>query len=835
MKAAKKPPLPRWWDPFAAILLIAAFQTVALRLAATRWTPELGVVQLLAFAGVIVGLALGQSRFSVFGAFLCQAAYGLALVPLRLMWLAEEGTGRERLLLLVQRIQKVFVEIASDGPLTDSILFVILMAGVFWALSAWAGFTLVRHAHAWRTIFPIGLVIFVIQFYYNCPYSKKINLCVDPGLSLGAWYLAVFLFFALLLAARVTYLKRAAEWRQSNTHISPEVSYDLMRYALGVVAALILLSWIIPTIKVDPLPIAAKLWQAAGTPMRQVSDWIGPFFESIRTSIAVPTDDFGQTLSLGEGGSLSEKPALTIETPGSLLGGVPYYWRNRVYDFYQDGGWKSTFAETATFNDGRLKMDFPPERVGAEVVFRFTPQKALLVLYTPSMPVAANLALEVEYAPADGAADVAALKAVELVDANETYQVRALLRNVTVEELQAAGAEYPDWVRERYLQLPAGISERTRQLAKEITYTAPTPYDMAQAVTEYLRANLEYVSVIQLPPAGREPLDWLLFDYKKGFCNYYASAEVILLRSLGIPARLAVGYAQGESQAPQDQALLEQRYQRGGMDTGPQTYLARGRDAHAWPEVYFPGIGWIEFEPTVSRAAIRRPLGENSAAPLDDAAPDEAIEERQVSPTETPDAPLFPPRQPSALEQALARAREGMARFWWLIALGVVVALLVWWAPLLVKLEASLRQFGLRPPRRLSQWAQAARRVQGVPLVVRFEANLRRAGLRPPRFLQQWARLLSLSPAARAYLEVNHALARVGSPPALQDTPAERVAALVAELPEVEQAAYALLAEYQMDAYSRSQSPNISLARRSAAEIRKLSWLVWFQRLLTGQ
>src|SRR5687767_11533052 len=82
-------------------------------------------------------------------------------------------------------------------------------------------------------------------------------------------------------------------------------------------------------------------------------------------------------------------------------------------------------------------------------------------------------------------------------------------------------------------------------------------------------------------------LEWFLFNWKSGYCNYYASAEVLMLRSLGIPARLAVGYAQGEEN-----------------DDG--TFTVYERDAHAWPQVYFPAIGWVDFEPTASQPPIER-------------------------------------------------------------------------------------------------------------------------------------------------------------------------------------------------------------------------------------
>ena len=86
---------------------------------------------------------------------------------------------------------------------------------------------------------------------------------------------------------------------------------------------------------------------------------------------------------------------------------------------------------------------------------------------------------------------------------------------------------------------------------------------------------------------------WVLFHTKKGFCNYYASDEVLLLRSIGIPARMAVGFAEGE----------------GSNDSTArgESFIVRNHDAHAWPEVYFPNIGWVEFEPTVNQNPIVRP------------------------------------------------------------------------------------------------------------------------------------------------------------------------------------------------------------------------------------
>lgn len=141
------------------------------------------------------------------------------------------------------------------------------------------------------------------------------------------------------------------------------------------------------------------------------------------------------------------------------------------------------------------------------------------------------------------------------------------------EQLRSAGVDYSDWVRDRYLQVPESITPRTRELACRIAGDLPTDHDKAEAITAWLRSNIEYSRVTQAPPDDQETVDWFLFDYSTGFCNYYATAEVMMLRSLGVPASLAVGYARGEYVA----------------DCG--VYEVRAEIYHAWPEVFFPGYG----------------------------------------------------------------------------------------------------------------------------------------------------------------------------------------------------------------------------------------------------
>ena len=101
-------------------------------------------------------------------------------------------------------------------------------------------------------------------------------------------------------------------------------------------------------------------------------------------------------------------------------------------------------------------------------------------------------------------------------------------------------------VQGRYLEVPQDIQPMFQTLAGQITTGKSTPYEKAEAITNYLRNTIQYSTTITPAPPGQDPAVWVLFDTKKGFCNYYASDEVLLLRSIGIPARIAAGFAEGE-------------------------------------------------------------------------------------------------------------------------------------------------------------------------------------------------------------------------------------------------------------------------------------------------
>ncbi len=143
---------------------------------------------------------------------------------------------------------------------------------------------------------------------------------------------------------------------------------------------------------------------------------------------------------------------------------------------------------------------------------------------------------------------------------------------------RASGSDYPPEISSVYLQLPP-LDTRIPELARKITARADNPYDKAVAIENYLHRNFAYTLNLTGKP-GQDPLPHFLFETKAGHCEYFASAMAVMLRTQGIPSREVNGFLPGE-------------YNDLAGD-----YVVRASDAHSWVEAYFPGVGWVTFDPT---------------------------------------------------------------------------------------------------------------------------------------------------------------------------------------------------------------------------------------------
>lgn len=363
--------------------------------------------------------------------------------------------------------------------------------------------------------------------------------------------------------------------------------------------------------------------------------------------------------------------------------------------------------------------------------------------------------------------DITGLIADPPLRSGQNFRVQAWVANVSIEQMLAAGTEYPDWVVESYLQLPQDIPTRVVTLAQTITAGMETPYDKAQAITQYLRQNITYQQSVPAVPVRRDMVDWFLFDQRAGFCNYYASSEVVLLRAVGVPARLAVGFAEGETEIAGDKFTVQRKH------------------AHAWPEVFFPGLGWVEFEPTVIYPEVERPVGI-----VDSTDPDEEItpEEEQNQPDQ----------EPSRGRSFAMPYREGTP------------LALVWVTFVLLIGGASTG---------LWLWTRRNAPEMAAPIPPVFERLFNRMGYRVPEWLQSRRRSRELLPVEKLFSRVGWMLRMLDKPAEPSQTPREQAVRLVHLLPATKEPVRVLLNQYQRSIYGPYPV--------DLEQARKAHWLLW--------
>ncbi|MFB6281798.1 MAG: DUF3488 and DUF4129 domain-containing transglutaminase family protein [Haloferacaceae archaeon] len=263
-------------------------------------------------------------------------------------------------------------------------------------------------------------------------------------------------------------------------------------------------------------------------------------------------------------GSIRLSPAVrfTVRSPESR------YWQTAAYDRYTGSGWVRT-GETRPYG-GPLPGPPGGSRPLRQRVTARTELGALPAAWRP-VEVRGGVAGRTLVTPQGG------IRPSGSLDAGDSYTVVSRVPRYTTTQLRRAGTDYPDRIAATYRRVPGSTPDRVRRRASEVTAGADSPYAAAVAVEEYLESEKRYSLDVRRP--GGDIADAFLFEMEAGYCTYYATTMVTMLRTQGIPARFVVGYT-------------------GGSPAGDGTYVVRGLDAHAWVQVYFPGVGWVDFDPT---------------------------------------------------------------------------------------------------------------------------------------------------------------------------------------------------------------------------------------------
>ncbi|MCL1630729.1 DUF3488 and transglutaminase-like domain-containing protein [Sporolactobacillus sp. CPB3-1] len=357
----------------------------------------------------------------------------------------------------------------------------------------------------------------------------------------------------------------------------------------------------LPWLSVTGLAMAAILFAALLFP-KPDSQWSGPsdYLSGFGFTLFQNGSFFssGQRIGYDEddsrlGGSLAmdQTPLFTASVSSD-----PGYWRVAHKDRYTGRGWS---------NDTPLYIQVPASGETISLlslyekntktnqqtaILRFDRSSPAILPFTgePTHVAVAGRNLKVELSTGQLKTENEQKAASEhLVFAEPVYR-KSQLRKTDVPPDSKA-------IRNRYLQLPSKLPNRVRALGQRLTSGHDNRYDQVRAVVDYLRSSRFRYATDQIPrpSRGQDYVDQFLFSTRVGYCDNFSTAMVVLLRSAGIPARWVKGFTAGEYQGQVQETV-------NGEKKSLNKYQITNADAHSWGEVYFPGSGWVPFEPTPS-------------------------------------------------------------------------------------------------------------------------------------------------------------------------------------------------------------------------------------------
>ncbi len=477
-----------------------------------------------------------------------------------------------RLEALWVRTSEWLTALSAGQPVFDPVVAGFCWMALIWFLSVWAGWITRRRWQPLLALVPVTLALAVGLYITRADPAWLLKLCV-AGLALKT------------LSANI---RRWQAWRFAKIPVA-DIYFEWAGISLVVIAALTIGAAITPSIPLHQISRAVdRLIYPPDA--EEGPDYAASFGLQVRPEPVVVFEN-AQIASLpaqhliGAGSDLSQQVVMWVSIRGytpvspQALAANPqlrpprYYGRSLTYDRYTGRGWMSSPVYYTSYKANELATSPVPTSTAlltVEQQVQFAGEPDGLVYAAGDL-----VSLDHRFMMA-WRGDTDALGA-HLVSSPYWATSRQPLADET--QLRAAGQHYPAWMLERYLNLPESLPTRVRSLALDLTAGQSTPYDRVRAIEQYLR-QIPYTLDLPRPPYGVDIVDYFLFDLKRGYCDYLASAMVVLSRSAGIPARLATGYVSDD------------------YDPTQARYIITKADAHSWPEVYFPGIGWVGFEPS---------------------------------------------------------------------------------------------------------------------------------------------------------------------------------------------------------------------------------------------
>jgi transglutaminase-like putative cysteine protease len=574
--------------PRAGWLSLGLLAAMALALAwsvqGAAWLEQLDFLAPLAVWAVLAGALIGVLRWTIVVSLPLGALIGAALVLWTIggeYFVALNQVGR--LLALRGELIDWTVIVLETGYPPQMSPYALGIGALMWATAFTASYVVYRYHRVLDAILLLGAALIA-------------NMSATFTDLFG--HLLLFVIAALLLWLRAALIVRQDGWQRRRVNENLEVPASILRSGIVFAGASVALAWILTSVAVAaPLTGAWRSLDGVWTGVRDQLE--GVLGSLTNPQSRITGSSFGPSFTVfGEWVSNDEEVLI-------LASDRPLYLRARTYDTYTGRGWEQSDLTSRDVRAG--EPIFPTTLLERPIVASAADVSEIAIemrqvigrnVFTAGSPLrvfAPVIVQEPRGLPVNGALEWSQAPAV-----GETYTLQVALSRATEAELAVAGEDYEEEIRGLYLDT-TGVTDRVAQLALDIVNAAgaETPYDQAKALADYLTGpEFTYATTGPEVPRDGDLVDTFLFGEgaRSGYCQYYASAMAMMARSLGLPARVATGFAPGEA-------------------AGEGLTLVREANSHLWTEIYFPGYGWEIFEATKSiNPAFVRSSGDRSTA-----------------------------------------------------------------------------------------------------------------------------------------------------------------------------------------------------------------------------
>jgi transglutaminase-like putative cysteine protease len=641
-------------DGLLTILLVGAvvYLTIASIVAVTPpWAPGMQILIPITLIGLFVGLLAVQQRFLP-GPVVHTVATILGCLIAFLLTARAVLDGNNRLLL---RHLGVWLDLVRRNQASnDNTIFLLFLAALSYLLAYLSMWLVVHLRRPWLAVIANGVVLII-----NLNFASADELV----------FLLLFLLAALLLLVRFTLMENLRRWRADRLRFSPDLSWDFQQLGAFFCVIVLILAYVLPA--GAPNSAASAFWNDPNGPWVGLQHRFQVLFGNLNGPGGGGLGFFGANLHLQANVDLSSTEVLRY-----VSGDPDQYLITQTYDTYDgQANWSQSLTQTHSYPAGAV---FPPlspvTRLSGMTVDLTNIGNGQRNLFGAGEPASYSVPTDVSVT-SPGSIPTAWYAQRDLVS-GQTYSAESYLSTASIDQLRAVSdpahapqSPYPAEVLADYLNnTNTTISPEVAATAKVWAGSAPTPYDAAEAIEAQLR-TFHFSFHNGTIPANEDAVVWFLHN-KSGFCTFFASAMALMMRSLGMPARIAEGFTNGEFEPTQ------------------RNFVVIGKDAHVWTQVYFSGYGWINFEPTQSFNVFQR--GSTSGTPSPGITPTgQGGGGNRLTPTTRIKQETPGPGGPGSTPPAVSTLREVGIALAFLIAFALLVigGFLAWWRALYRRLS----------------------------------------------------------------------------------------------------------------------------------------------------